>query len=577
MPGMPPIIALAPGLAAAVAGAPVRSFAQAAGSAGAAAAATERPQVLVALDVVLVLAVVVALVVTMARKLDLAYPILLVVAGVALGLVDGFPKVQLEPEFVLVVLLPPLLFGAAWQTPIRDLRANRRPILFLSVGLVLFTTLVVGFVLHAALPTLPLAAAIALGAIVAPPDAIAATSVLRKLSVPHRIVTVLEGESLLNDATALTAFRVAVAATALVTVAGGASTAMPDFVLSDAVIQFIWALAGGVLAGLLVGFLASWVWARLFDPPVEILLSLLIPYMAYLAAEELLHTSGVIATVVAGLYVSRRSSRILASDARVLGTGVWQMVTFLFNGLAFLLLGLQLPAIVGRLAGRPVGELALLSVIVSATVILARFAWVFPTTYLPRGLSRSLREHDPIPPVGAIIVVSWAGMRGAVSLAAALSLPLDFPERDLLLFLTFVVILVTLVGQGLTLPALLRHVALTDDGAEGQERLTARQVANQAAIAALERALLRWPDHRPLIENLVERFHHRAEHLAEREDPTSEAEAERLEHLGIMRSVLTAQREALIGLRDEGTIGDNALREVEHELDLEELRLESDA
>ena len=530
--------------------------------------------VVMALEVVLVLALMVALVVTAARKLDLPYPILLVVAGLGLGLVAAFPKVELEPELVLVVLLPPLLFAAAWQTPIRDFRANRRPILLLSVGLVLFTTFVVGFVLQAALPALPLAAALALGAIVAPPDAIAATSILRKLSVPRRIVTVLEGESLVNDATALTAFRVAVAATALTgAVASGSTT----FDAGSAISQFFWVLSVGALVGAVVGLGVSWIWARLFDPPTEILLSLMIPYAAFLAAEELFHASGVIAVVAAGLLVGRRSSRILEPDARVLGTGVWQMVTFLLNGFAFLLLGLQLPAILGRLSGHSTDELVLLSVVVSAAVVISRFVWVFPAIYLPRWISASLREKDPAPPVGAVIVISWAGMRGAVSLAAALSLPLAFPERDLLLFLTFVVILVTLVGQGLTLPLLLGRLRLADDGSEERERQEARQAANDAAIAALERALLHWPDHRPIIDNLADRFRHRADHLSELDGPESDSETERLEHLGIMRSVLAAQREAVIGLRDDGAINDEILREVERELDLEELRLESEA
>jgi len=568
---MPPVPALiTDALARAAASLP--SAAAAAEAAGEAAGG--EVGVVAALEVVLVLAVVVALVVTAARKLDLPYPILLVVAGLGLGLVAAFPKVELEPELVLVVLLPPLLFAAAWQTPIRDFRANRRPIVLLSVGLVLFTTFAVGFVLQAALPTLPLAASLALGAIVAPPDAIAATSILRKLSVPRRIVTVLEGESLVNDATALTAFRVAVAATALTgAVASGSTT----FDAGSAVYQFFWALSMGALVGVVVGLGVSWMWARLFDPPTEMLLSLMIPYAAFLAAEEIFHASGVIAVVAAGLLVGRRSSRILEPEARVLGTGVWQMVTFLLNGFAFLLLGLQLPAIMGRLSGHSTEELIFLSVVVPCAVVVSRFAWVFPATYVPRWVSASLREKDPAPPVGAVIVISWAGMRGAVSLAAALSLPLGFPERDLLLFLTFVVILVTLVGQGLTLPFLLRWAGLADDGSEERERTEARQAANVAAVDALERALLRWPDHRPLIQNLEERFRHRAEHLSELENPESDSEKERLEHLGIMRSMLAAQREAIIGLRDAGVINDDILREVERELDLEELRLESEA
>lgn len=532
---------------------------------GVAAEVAHEPELVIALEVLLGLAVVVALVVTLAQRLQLPYPILLVVAGLAIGLAPGLPQVELDPELVLVVLLPPILFAAAWSTPIRDVRRDRRPIALLSVGLVLFTTLAVGLVTSVAVPGLPLAAAMALGAIVAPPDAIAATAVLRRLSVPRRIVTILEGESLVNDATALTAYRVAVVAV---------TTGV--FVLADAVLQFGWALTGGVLVGLAVGVGVSWIWARLFDPPVEMLLSLLIPYVAFLVAEEVLGASGVIATVVAGLIVGYRSPRILASEARVAGGFVWQMVTFLMNGFAFLLVGLQLPVILERLSGRSPGELAALALVVCLTVIVTRFLWVFPATYLPRWLSRSIRENDPAPPVGAVVVVSWAGMRGAVSLAAALSLPLGFPERDLLLFLTFSVIIATLIGQGLTLPVLLNRLDLGEDGEERREIVVARTAATDAALRALEDALLRWPGHRPLLENLAGRFRHRAEHLDEVDEDTDQFR-ERIEHVEIMRAVLASQRDAVIRLRDRGTINDEVLRTVERELDLEELRLEAEA
>jgi monovalent cation/hydrogen antiporter len=281
--------------------------------------------------------------------------------------------------------------------------------------------------------------------------------------------------------------------------------------------------------------------------------------------------------VAAGLYLGYRSSRILASDARVLAGGVWQMVTFLLNGFAFLLVGLQLPAILSNLSDRPPGELLFLALLVSLTVIVARFVWVFPATYLPRWLVPSIARDDPAPRVGAVIVIAWAGMRGAVSLAAALSLPATFPQRDLLLFLTFAVIIATLVGQGLTLPLLLRRLGLSDGGVEEREEVAARSAANEAALAQLAVLRQRSTDHLPLIENLEQRFRHQAEHFTPNGEGELESDQERVEHLAIMRSVLEAQREAIIRLRDQGVVNDDVMRRVERELDLEELRIEAEA
>jgi CPA1 family monovalent cation:H+ antiporter len=538
---------------------------------------------MVEFELALLLFGIVAAVVTVARKLGLAYPILLVIAGLALGFVPQLPRLELEPELVLVVFLPPILFAAAWQTPFRDFRRNKRPILLLSVGLVLFTTVVVGLVAAWAVPTLPLAAALALGAIVAPPDAIAATTIFRRLDVPRRIVTILEGESLVNDATALTAYR----ATVAVAVSG-------VFVPSDALLEFIVVVAGGMAVGLAVAVVVAWAWSRLFDPPVEILLSLLIPYAAYLPAEEL-HVSGVIAVVTAGLYLGRRSARILDSDARVLGGAVWQILTLSLNGLAFLLIGLQLPIVLDGLSGRTTAELIGLAALVSVTAIVARIVWVYPATYLPRALSASLRAVDPYPAPANVFVVAWAGMRGAVSLAAALALPRDFPERDLIIFLTFAVILATLVGQGLTLPTLLRRlgVSAADDSELAREQAIARSAANDAALRTLERLADDWPDHRPLIDRIAEDLRHRASHqplddgaagdgstgdgTTDEGAPATDQDAERHEHLAILGAVIAAQREAIIRLRDVGDIGDEVLRQLERELDLEELRLQAEA
>jgi CPA1 family monovalent cation:H+ antiporter len=405
-------------------------------------------------------------------------------------------------------------------------------------------------------------AAIALGAIVSPPDAIAATAIAQRLGLPRRLVTILEGESLVNDATALVTYRLAVAAAAQGAV----------FVPAEAVITFFWVAIGGVVIGVAVGWLTTWLLARLDDPPVEVLLTLLAPFAAYLPAEQL-HVSGVLAAVSGGLLVGWRAPRVMSADTRILGVGAWQMTIFVVNGLAFVLIGLQLPNVMETVGARPVAELATMAVAVSATVIGVRLGWVFPATYLPRWLIPGVAGRDPAPPASAVLVLGWAGMRGAVSLAAALALPPGFPERDLLVFLTFVAILATLVGQGLSLPALIRRLGLGDDGSAEHEELHAREAATRAALARLDQLDGEIPGHRPLIDQLRDRYAHRAEHYVH--DHASgglPVDAEERDHEAIRHAVLTAERLAVIELRDRGVIGDEALRRVQHDLDLEDLR-----
>ena len=323
-----------------------------------------------------------------ARRIGVAYPILLVIGGLVLGFVPGVPPITLAPDLVFLLLLPPILFGAGYSTPIRDFKANARPIALLAVGLVLFTTVVVGLVTKALVPEMPLAAAFALGAIVAPPDAVAATAIFRRLGVPRRIVTILEGESLVNDATALIAYRFAVMAA----VSGLFSPA-------EAGVSFVWVALGGVAVGVIVGVVLTEAWRRTTDPTLEIMLSLLAPFAAYLPAQSI-GVSGVLAAVVAGLIAGRRAARALSPDARLLGRGVWDIVDFMINGFAFMLIGLQLPAILSNLAPRTAPQLIGLGVAISLTVILVRILWVFPATYLPRRLSARIRARDPYPTTG---------------------------------------------------------------------------------------------------------------------------------------------------------------------------------
>ena len=524
------------------------------------------------IELVLGLLVLVAALAVLARRLAVVpYPIVLVLGGLLIGLVPGLPDVELAPELVFLLFLPPLLYVAAFYSSIRDFRAHARPILSLAVGLVLATTVVVAVVAHAAIPSIDWAIAFALGAIVSPPDAVAATAIFQRLPVPRRVVTVLEGESLLNDATGLVAYRVAVAAA----VTGAFSAA-------DTGAGFLAAGLGGVIIGLLVGWLVARLRRPLHDPPVEITVSLLTPFAAYLPAEAL-GVSGVVATVACGLYLGRRASGLMNAQTRLQGRAVWETLVFLLNGLVFVLIGLQLPVIVADLAGRPPLRVLALAVLVSATVVLVRFAWVFGSD-LPRLLRRPHRAR--LRSRREDVVVAWAGMRGVVSLAAALALPFTtasgapFAERPLLIFLTLCVILVTLVGQGLTLPWLLHVLRLRSDDAHDHEEAHARELAAEAATVRLEELAAEWPGHLPLINNLRAQYAHRVSHLENpqhglRDGHPSPAEQELIEHRLIRREVIDAERHAILDLRDRGEISDEVLRRVERDLDLEELRMEA--
>jgi CPA1 family monovalent cation:H+ antiporter len=475
---------------------------------------------------VLVLLFEATLLAVVARRLGIPYPVLLVLGGLGLGFIPGLPAFGLEPDVVFLLFLPPILFGAGYFTSIRDLRANIRPIGLLAVGLVLFTTVVVAVVIHALVPTLGWAAAFALGAIVAPPDAAAAFG---------------------------------------------------TFSLVDAAGTFVVASVGGAVVGLVVGYLAGLLVKRINDEVFSIVVTFLAPTAAYLPAEQL-GLSGVLATVVAGLWLGRHAPKALSSGVRLSGVAAWQILLFLVNGAVFILIGLSLPQALGRLAGRSPAELLGLGGAVAVAVIVARIVYVLGVLYVPKRLAR--RGHnDPEGAARNIGIVGWAGMRGVVSLAAALALPADFPERDLLVFLTFAVILATLVGQGLTLPLLIHRLDI-DDGAglEGQEEAYARYIAADAATARLDDLAREWPGHQELIDTLRAQYTHRSHHAELRQDTAQhddEAEQELLEHRAIRLAVLNAERDALIALRDRGAISDEIFRRVERDLDLEELRMEA--
>lgn len=518
------------------------------------------------LELVLALLVVVAAAATLAQPLRIPQPILLLLLGLLVAFLPAVPHVELAPELVFLLFLPPLLYLAAFDTSIQDVRTQAWPILSLAIGLVLATTCAVAVLAHALIEELDWPTAFSLGAIVSPPDAVAATTIFRGLGVPRRLVTVLEGESLFNDATALVAYQAALAVTA--TAAFSARAAGLDFLVVG---------LGGLLVGLVAGYAVVWLRGRLDDPPVEVTVSLLTPFTAYLPAEWL-GVSGVLAAVTAGLVVGWQAPHIMAPETRLRGRAVWETLAFVLNGLVFILIGLQLPMILDELSGRSMLSLVGLGAAISGAAILVRFAWVTVDSYVKGRIRRRKGRHDT-PHRAEVVVLGWAGMRGVVSLAAALALPLATPERDLLIFLTFCVILVTLVGQGLSLPWLIHRLGVVEDGAQaGQEQL-ARAASIEAATSRLEQLTEEWPDHLPLIDTLRAQYAHRAEHLEEalagRADEPGAAEQELIEHQKIRRAVIDAERATVLDLRDRGEISDAVRRQLERELDYEELRMEA--
>ena len=506
----------------------------------------------------------------LARPLGVPYPILLVLGGLLLGFVPGLPVVRLPPELVLVLFLPPLLYVAAFFSSLRDLRADLRAISLTAVGLVLATMSAVAVTAHALVDGLSWGAAFTLGAIVSPTDALAATAVARRLGVPRRLVTVLEGESLINDATALVAYRIAVA-----TAVGG------SFVVWEAGLRFVAGVAGGVAVGLIVGWLVAVIRRRLEDPPAEIVLSVVTGYAAYLPAERL-GVSAVLAAVTAGLFIGWRAPELASPTTRLLAFSFWQILVYLLNAVLFILVGLQLRPILDQVSGRSAATLLGLAALISAVVIAARIAWGFTIPYLVRALDRRPSQVARRVDARQRLISGWSGMRGAVSLAAALALPLEtdsgqpFPERDLIVFVTFGVIFTTLVVQGFTLPALIRRLGVHDDGGEEREELQARLGAADAALARLEELAGEEWTREDTVERLRGLYQFRRRRLKARagilEDDGSEDRS--LAYQRLVRELLEAQRRAIIRLRNQGVISDGVMHRVERELDLEDSRLE---
>jgi Na+/H+ antiporter len=504
-----------------------------------------------------------------AELIRIPYPIPLVLGGLGLGFVPGMPRIELPPEIVLVAVLPPLLYGAAFFSPLRELRANARPIGLLAIGLVLTTTVAVAAVAHAAIPGLGWPTAFVLGALVSPTDPTAATAIAERLGLPRRLVALVEGESLVNDGTALVAYRFAVAA--VVTGSFSLATASGRFVLN---------IAGGIAVGLAVGFVIREVRRRLDNPPVEITISILSGYFAYLPAEAA-GVSGVLSAVTVGIYMGWHTPELTTAQTRLQGVAVWEILFFLLNAFLFTIIGLQLPGILDGLAGYSTSTLVWYAVLVATTVVGARFAWIFVTAQLPRLLGRGRREAPE--PWQPSVVLAWSGMRGAVSLAAALALPLTtnadthFPDRELIVFLTFAVILATVVVQGLTLPKLISLLELEDDSRlEAKEDTKARIHAADAALARLEELV----DEEWVREDTAERlrglYGYRRSRFKARFDGDDDGAIEQrsTDYQRLLRELIQAEREAVRVLRRERRISDEVMRRVERDLDLEEARLE---
>jgi monovalent cation/hydrogen antiporter len=518
---------------------------------------------------VVCLLIVLAALVNVARRLDISSPIVLVIGGFILALFPRLPEVRLEPEIVFLVFLPPLLYWDALNSSWRDFRDNRRPIAFLAIGLVFASTMAVMLIAHFML-RFPWPAAFVLGAVLGPTDTVAAAAILERFNLPRRLMSVLRGESLLNDALALVLYETAVRVT---------QTRM--YVLGSISIGFSLAAAGGVVIGMTVGWAMLRIQRLTSDPLVRSTIGLLTGYAAYLPADAL-HVSGVLAVVTAGLYLGWEDPRVMSAKTRLQSIATWEVVTFLLNGLLFILIGLQLRTMVESFSQESLGSIIYGCLLVSGTVILVRILWVFISTYFPRAWSGRLRARDLYPAWKEPVLISWIGIRGGISLAAALAIPTSlangspFPRRNEILIFTFAVILVTLVLQGLSLPYLLRWLNLPADDAERAEEQRARETIAAVALQFLASTTKEDETHRRAVLHLQDSYRKSAEGL----DLACEAcqdnpEKRYLNQIdSLERDLIRLQRAALIDLRDRGRISDAVLRRFQVLLDLEEARLE---
>lgn len=507
--------------------------------------------------------------IALADVVRIPYPILLVLGGLTLGFLPGMPHIELPPELVLVAVLPPLLYGTAFFTPLREFRANAARITTLAVGLVLATMVAVAAVAHAMVPGLGWPSAFVLGAIVSPTDPTAATSIAERLGLPRRLAAVVDGESLVNDGTALVAYKYA-----LIAVVSG------SFSLAHASASFVLNVIGGIAVGLAVGYVIREVRQRLDNPPVELTISIVSGYLAFLPAAAL-GVSGVLAAVTVGIYMGWHTAELTNASTRLQGTGVWEVLFFALNAVLFGLVGLQLPAILDGLSTISTADLIRYGVVVTATVTAVRLVWVMGSIYLPRLVHGRLHGRDQLRSWRAGLILTWSGMRGAVSLAAALSLPLttdagQFQRRQLLIFLTFAVILGTLVVQGLTLPGLIRVLGLEDDGLAEREEAKARIHAAESALERLDELVEEEWVRDDTAQRMRGLYNFRRQRFSARIDAEADdgSEARSLDYQRLRHELLEAERTAVLDLRRRGAIDDDVLRRVVRDIDLEDVRLD---
>jgi Na+/H+ antiporter len=513
---------------------------------------------------------VVSMLAMLSDKLRISYPIFLVIAGLLISLVPGIPDISLDPDIIFIIFLPPLLYAAAWNTSWHEFWRFRRGISMLAFGLVLFTALAVAGISHYMIPDFPLALGFLLGGIVSPPDAIAATSVLQNLKIPRPIVTILEGESLVNDASSLIVFRFAIAA--LFT---------GKFILWKAGVDFLLVVSMGILVGLAIAYIVYAIHRWLpTSASIDTAITLISPYLMYITAEHF-HFSGVLAVVCGGLFLSYRSHEIFDYSSRLQTTSVWNVIIFLLNGVVFILIGLQLPVVVRGLGEYSLGSAIFYGIVISLVTIIVRLAWVYPGAYLPRMCSRSIRANETAPGKKNVFILGWSGMRGVVSLASALAIPLTltkgdaFPHRNLILFITFVVILFTLVLQGLTLPLVIRWLKIEVMENEEDQRLSIRL---RLANAVLDYISTEYAEETASIDafsRLKERYQRMVEITGKRlekdeGDKLTPAFLSRYRQL--LLELVKIQRQELSHMRRDNLFTEELLRSKEFELDLEEAR-----
>jgi CPA1 family monovalent cation:H+ antiporter len=514
----------------------------------------------------------IAILAMLSTKLKVPYPILLVISGLAISLVPGMPVISLQPDLVFLIFLPPLLYAAAWNTSWNDFWKWKRPISLLAFGLVIFTSAAIAFVSNAIIPNFPLAYGFLLGGIISPPDAVAATSVLQGLKVPKRVITILEGESLVNDASSLIVFRFALAA--IVT---------GQFHFGDAAKTFVMVAFMGIIIGIAIANIVYAIHRFLpTTPSIDAAITLITPYIMYIAAEHF-HYSGVLAVVSGGLFLTFRSQDIFTYETRLHVAGLWETLIFLLNGFVFILIGLQLPVIISDLGNYSIGEAILYAVVISILTIVVRIIWVFPGAYLPRILFKSIRNTETRPGWKVVLMVAWSGMRGVVSLASALAVPLTlngatFPHRNLILFITFVVILVTLVLQGLSLSPLVRILKIQVDEKESQQvqELALRIQLAEAVLSFLDTNYNDQVEKNDAYKRVRDRYERMIEVAKKRlvQEESEDGPSSFLPHYRQMLiEIVDVRRKELNRFRHTNEYAEEILREREWELDLEEARL----